>query len=317
MLTVPADRLPAAIGDLDPGNRALLDLSLRRGVSDAEIGELLRKEPGEVARGRDAVLELLADALDVGGHDRRERVREAVAGLPDEAWAAPAAAAPAPPPTAPPLSEELEQLEESEEFEDDESEDEEAPSTPPVVMQPPRDRERAAASRVLDGEHRFKPTAAPKRSRRGAVLAMLGVVAVIVALIFLLTGDDDDSDSGGSSGAPSAQNSEPAGDTQKLAPVNGGRGSGTVEVTDEGATVTIRGLPDPKNGVYGIWLYSSVVSAEQLGTLPKGSGELEARLPGDASDYRFLDVSLEPEDGNPNHSGDSVLRAPLGELLAE
>ncbi len=314
MLTVPADRLPAAIGDLDPGNRALLDLSLRRGVSDAEIGELLRKEPGEVARGRDAVLELLADALDVGGHDRRERVREAVAGLPDEAWATPA---PAPPPTAPPLSEELEQLEESEEFEDESEDEEGTPSTPPVVMQPPRDPERAAASRVLDEEHRFEPAPARARSRRGAVLAMLGVVAVIVALIFLLTGDDDESDDGGSNGSPSAQNDGPAGDTQQLAPVNGGRGSGTVEVTDEGATVTLRGLPDPKNGVYGIWLYSSVVSAEQLGTLPKGSGELEVRLPGDASDYRFLDVSLEPEDGNPNHSGDSVLRAPLGELLAE
>ena len=51
MLAVPADRLPDAIGDLDPGNRALLDLSLRRGVSDAEIGELLRKEPADVAAG--------------------------------------------------------------------------------------------------------------------------------------------------------------------------------------------------------------------------------------------------------------------------
>ena len=100
MLAVPADRLPDAIGDLDPGNRALLDLSLRRGVSDAEIGELLRKQPSDVARGRDAVLELLADALDVNGHDRRERVREAVAALPDDAWQV-RAPAPPPPPSEP------------------------------------------------------------------------------------------------------------------------------------------------------------------------------------------------------------------------
>src|SRR5687768_18507500 len=99
MLAVPADRLPAALADLDPGNRALLDLSLRRGVSDVEIGELLRKDPADVARGRDAVLELLADALDVGGHDRRDRVRQAVTALPDEAWRPRSAA---PPPPAPP-----------------------------------------------------------------------------------------------------------------------------------------------------------------------------------------------------------------------
>src|SRR5688500_4998098 len=88
MLAVPADRLPAALADLDPGNRALLDLSLRRGVSDAEIGELLRKDPDDVARGRDAVLGLLADSLAVGGDDRRERVRRAITELPDEAWRA-------------------------------------------------------------------------------------------------------------------------------------------------------------------------------------------------------------------------------------
>src|SRR5688500_10152095 len=141
MLAVPADRLPTAIGDLDPGNRALLDLSLRRGVSDAEIGELLRKEPAQVARGRDAVLELLADALDVGGHDRRERVRTAVAELPDEAWHPPAAAAavsPPPPAPTPP----------------------ESPARPPEL-----DRERAVAARELDDEHKFKPEPA-KRTRR-------------------------------------------------------------------------------------------------------------------------------------------------------
>ena len=302
MLTVPADRLPAAIGDLDPGNRALLDLSLRRGVSDAEIGELLRKEPNEVARGRDAVLELLADALDVGGHDRRERVREAVAGLPDEAWAAPAAAAAAP------------TLRFGRNRRIWTTRTREPPTRAPVVMRTAAREERAAASRVFEDE--FEPAPPPKRSRRAAVLAILGVLAVIIALIFILAGGDDESDSGGD-GSPPAQNGGPAGDTQELAPVNGKRGSGTVEVTDEGATITIRGLPDPKGGVYGVWLYSNVVRAEQLGTLPDGSGELDVRLPGDASEYRFLDVSLEPDDGNPNHSGDSVLRAPVGELLAE
>jgi hypothetical protein len=296
MLAVPTDRLPAAIGDLDPGNRALLDLSLRRGVSDAEIGELLRKEPAQVARGRDAVLELLADALDVGGHDRRERVRMAVAELPDEAWHPPAAAAavsPPPPAPTPP----------------------ESPARPPEL-----DRERAVAARELDDEHKFKPEPA-KRTRRAGLLALLGLLAVVIAVVAVLSsgGDDDEPEERSASGSPPAQNGQPApkGSTEKLAAVGGGKGSGTLAVTDDGATIAIRGLPSPRGGVYGVWLYDSVVRAKSLGTLPDGSGKLEVALPPDAHSYRFLDVSLEPDDGNPNHSGDSVMRAPLGDLLAD
>jgi hypothetical protein len=43
---------------------------------------------------------------------------------------------------------------------------------------------------------------------------------------------------------------------------------------------------------------------------------LEAPLPRGFQRYRFIDVSSEPADGNPNHSGASVLRVPLAKLLA-
>ena len=302
MLAVPADRLPAAIGDLDPGNRALLDLSLRRGVSDAEIGELLRKEPAEVARGRDAVLELLADALDIGGHDRRDRIRVAVAMLPDHAWAAPA-------PTPPSSTTQL----------DDGPEPEAKPLKPPPPPPARETRERAATARVLDDEHRFDADE-PRRSRRGGLLAVLGLLAVVVALIAVLSGgDDDESEGGNGTGSQPAQNDGPPteGTTEELAVVGGGKGSGTLSVTDAGATIAIRGLPDPKGGVYGVWLYDSIVNAKSLGTMEDGSGQITVTLPPDARDYRFLDVSLEPDDGNPNHSGDSVMRAPLSQLLAD
>ena len=252
MLAVPADRLPTAIGDLDPGNRALLDLSLRRGVSDAEIGELLRKDPAEVARGRDAVLELLADALDVGGHDRRERVRMAVTSLPDDAWH-PATAQPTPPPPPPPPR----------------TRAEEPPA--PAAKPPASDRERAVAARELDDEHRFERET-PKRSRRGGLLALLGLLAVVVALIAVLSGggDDDEPEESSGNGSPPAQNDglrRPRATAEELATVGGGKGSGTIAVTDEGAAITIRGLPDPKGGVYDVWLYDSVVRAKSLGTL--------------------------------------------------
>jgi len=301
MLAVPADRLPAAIGDLDPGNRALLDLSLRRGVSDAEIGELLRKEPGDVARGRDAVLELLADALDVGGPDRRERIRQAVAALPDDAWRA------GPPPSPPSASVTL-------------REPRAEPPEPPKRPVLPRDRDRAATARDLDDELHFEPE---KGSRRIGLLWLLGLMAVLGALAAILLssgGDDDDSNGadGNRSEPPPSQgpSPEPGGRTAELDALAGGPGGGRLVVTDEGATITLRGLPD-RDGAYEVWLYDSVVRAKSLGTVPSGSGRLEASLPADAGRYRFLDVSLEPADGNPNHSGDSVLRAPLRELLSD
>jgi DNA-directed RNA polymerase specialized sigma24 family protein len=55
--------LGAALGRLDPESRALLDLSMRRGMTDEEIAAVLRVEPGEVHRRRDELLERLAEEL--------------------------------------------------------------------------------------------------------------------------------------------------------------------------------------------------------------------------------------------------------------
>ena len=301
MLAVPADRLPGALADLDPGNRALLDLSLRRGVSDAEIAELLRKDPMAVARGRDAVLELLCDALEVGGHDRRERVREAVAALPDDAWRPGTGhAATSPPPPPPPRAPLL-------------PKDEPEPAPEPVA------RELDERPREFDDGLYFEPE--EPRSRRTAWLLILAGIAVLGVLLALLlsSGDDDGSNESGSQPAPSQNGPGPApqGDTAKLTAIGGGRGEGTVSVTDEGATIAIRDLPNPAPGSYQVWLYNSIVDAKSLGTFPSGSGKLDVDLPSDAGKYRFLDVSREPDDSNPNHSGVSVIRAPLGDLLNE
>jgi hypothetical protein len=317
MLTVPTDRLPDAIGDLDPGNRALLDLSLRRGVSDAEIGELLRKEPTDVARGRDAVLELLADALDVGGHDRTERIKAAIAGLPDDAWQSRGAAA-APP--APPR-ERAQPVEPAEPVDGAEPIDGAEPAESADDRELDEDRVRAAWK--LEEDAYFQ--AEPERSRRKGLFAMLGLLAVIAALIaavLLAGGDDDDEPSGsGDNGSEPAQNGAPApsggGSSEQLSPLGGGKGSGEVTVTDEGATITLSGLPNPEPGTYQVWLYDSIVNSQSLGTVSGGSGRLEVKLPPDSGEYRYLDVSLEPSDANPNHSGDSVMRAPLNQLLSE
>ena len=301
MLAVPADRLPDAIGDLDPGNRALLDLSLRRGVSDAEIGELLRKEPADVARGRDAVLELLADALDVGGHDRTERVRAAVAALPDDAWQRPRGTGARPRRRAA-----------------NPSNQQRATSNPSRSQRrPPLDRaldeDRARAARELDDKHRFEPE--PKRSRRGGLLAVLGLLAVVAALVaaVLLSGDDDEPSGSGGNDSEPAQNGGPRrrpGNDRDALPAGwrqgqrrrGRHGRGSDDHVQRPART-----PSPAPTRCGSTTTSC--NSQSLGTVSGGSGQLEVKLPPDAASYRFLDVShraagREPEPlGRQRHAG--------------
>jgi anti-sigma-K factor RskA len=241
----------------------------------------------------------------VGGHDRRERVREAVSALPDDAWR-PAAARAAETPLPDDTADELELDAEPE-----------APKPPPP---PQRDLDRAAASRELDDKLYFEPEE-ERGSRRTAWLLILAGIAVLGVLLALLLsgGDDDSSNESGSQPTPSQKGAGPApgGDNAKLTAIGGGRGEGTVSVTDGAATITINGLPNPAPASYQVWLYNSIVDAKSLGTFPEGSGKLDVELPPDANKYRFLDVSREPDDANPNHSGQSVMRTPLGDLLSE
>ncbi|HWH45263.1 MAG TPA: anti-sigma factor [Thermoleophilaceae bacterium] len=87
MLAGPrADQLAAAIGDLDPGTRALLDLSVRRGVGDEMIAGLLKIEAAQVASRRASVLAALASRLGLAGPGSGEEIAEALGALPPETW---------------------------------------------------------------------------------------------------------------------------------------------------------------------------------------------------------------------------------------
>lgn len=89
---VPADRLITALGLLDPGSRALLDLSVRWGVDDQRVADLLRTEAREIARRRAAVMEQVAGHLEVDPLEGLGRLRAELAELPAEAWRVPAPA---------------------------------------------------------------------------------------------------------------------------------------------------------------------------------------------------------------------------------
>jgi hypothetical protein len=148
--------------------------------------------------------------------------------------------------------------------------------------------------------------------RRGRLVpALLGglLIAVVAALVLALWGGGDE---------PQQRRTLQLGPTAQLEPLPGmprARGRARL-VQREGRDrleLRVTGLPRP-DGRYTVWLYSSVSDARSLGSFPSGDIELDAPLPRRAERYRDIDVSLEPEDGNDNHSGDSYLRVPLPRL---
>src|SRR3712207_9424712 len=71
---MPPDSFSSALGQLDPASRALLDLSLRRGMRTEEIAEMLGAEPWNVALSRDDALRRVVVAVGkAGGEGRGER----------------------------------------------------------------------------------------------------------------------------------------------------------------------------------------------------------------------------------------------------
>lgn len=94
----------------------------------------------------------------------------------------------------------------------------------------------------------------------------------------------------------------------------GESGAGTAELLDADGTLQLRldteGL-DPGDGFVEVWVIDSDVSKlVSLGPLREdGVYDLPAGL--DAESFPVVDVSYEPFDGNPEHSGNSALRGTL------
>lgn len=102
----------------------------------------------------------------------------------------------------------------------------------------------------------------------------------------------------------------------RLAPLEGKNGSGVANLlrTDNGLLLQLRanGLPTPR-GFYEVWLINQdgrrMVS---LGVLELGGPATFAVPTGLTSQgYTIVDVSLEPIDGQPEHSRDSIIRGTL------
>ncbi|MBM9466346.1 anti-sigma factor [Nakamurella leprariae] len=105
-----------------------------------------------------------------------------------------------------------------------------------------------------------------------------------------------------------------------LTPVAGGiitdtdRTFGSAQLIDAGGREELRVRTDdlPQiDGTYEVWLLGQEGRMVSLGVLHDGHGTFTVPGGTDLGEYRLVDISDEPLDGNPVHSGNSVVRGDL------
>jgi anti-sigma-K factor RskA len=152
------------------------------------------------------------------------------------------------------------------------------------------------------------PARAPRASQRrstGRIVGALAVAAVIIALgvfaIVALVGDD----------------TATVAETAALEPLEGSRAQGRAELVVDGERRELRidtaGLTPRSGDYYELWLLDDdVTQLVSLGPIdPERPGTFRVPDGLDISRLRVVDVSVEPLDGVPTHSGESVLRGTL------
>ena len=85
-LPIVPERLESCVRRLDPADRALLDLSLNRGIPDVAMAPVLRVDPVRIAWKRARALERVASRLGMNDGTDLGEVRAALMDLPSRAW---------------------------------------------------------------------------------------------------------------------------------------------------------------------------------------------------------------------------------------
>lgn len=85
-LAIVPERLESCVRRLDPADRALLDLSLNRGIPDAAMAPILRTDPVRLAWKRARAIERIASRLGMTHPADLADVRTALMDLPSRAW---------------------------------------------------------------------------------------------------------------------------------------------------------------------------------------------------------------------------------------
>ena len=181
------------------------------------------------------------------------------------------------------------------------------PELPPLALAP--------AAKAVESAEAAKPEREPRTAwwRRPLTLRPLPAAAFAVVLLALGVA------AGILAGGRADEGAVSAGRIVTLAPVEpgeeGAEGTATLAAAGDRATVSLRGLPPSEPGqFYELWLLNTVDDMVALGSFSvpaSGALDVTVPLPADAGRFGALDLSLEPDDGDPAHSTISVLRAPL------
>jgi DNA-directed RNA polymerase specialized sigma24 family protein len=78
--------LGRALAELDDESRALLELSMRRGMSDEEIAAVLLVDTPEVKQRKVELFDRLASELKLDGRQERDELFATLQDLPPELW---------------------------------------------------------------------------------------------------------------------------------------------------------------------------------------------------------------------------------------
>ncbi len=288
-----------ALNDLDPLSRALLDLSVQRGMDDSEIAGVLGTDENSVFEVRVGLLRALAEKVapehvDDDVPDLQAVIAErlyAEDGANGTSGNGAHAAIP------------VDDVPEIDEAEGDEPEGPALEAVPDWAKGPAEPKASPDASRK-------------RRSPLTFLVPILGVVALVAVVVAITSGGADEGSS--PSQAPATGGGDQPADTKgsaaRFEAIGAGDARGTARLSGDRLTLKLRGLADPNGGSYEVWLYDSIIDAKSLGASQGTKIDLDAKLPANARDFEYVDVSLEPADGNPNHSGQSVLRIPVDKL---
>lgn len=89
-------------------------------------------------------------------------------------------------------------------------------------------------------------------------------------------------------------------------------GSARVEEDDSGAQHVVVDVSAPGQGLREVWLIDPETSGlVSLGLLSGSTGTFSLPTDLDLTRYSVVDISQEPDDGDPAHSGDSIVRGAL------
>jgi len=137
-------------------------------------------------------------------------------------------------------------------------------------------------------------------------LPLAGAMAAAAVVLVLAFGGDN---------AKTPQPVQQASSTLVLKPVSGGAARAKLTVTGNNVELVGSDLPPtPAGKHYEAWLARDDGSMKPMGGFnvgDDGTAQAEMELNEDLSQYSYIDVSVEPNDGPATRSGASVLRAQL------